>query len=81
MSPQGASQWYTIVTASLEQGPPNGMHFGIGLSLVGPIPNGLAFGGTCPGKLTTLLGHERCNRAAELSSAQWPTMRNLHPTA
>ena len=37
--------------------------------------------GTRPRKLATLLGRDTCKRAAQLSLAQWPTMRNLHPTA
>ena len=75
LSPEEASQWYAIVTASLEQAPAqrdgvwdlvSSEHSRESCWANPKLPRRW---GTRPGKLATLLGRETCKRAAELSSA------------
>ena len=86
VSPKKASQWYTIVTASLEEAPAQDAFWDV-VSNEHPRESDLAnpklprCWGTRPGKVALLKGCETCKRAAELSSTQWPTMHNLHSAA
>ena len=81
------SQWYTIVTATWEQAPKqrdaiwdlvSNKHSRECCWANPKVPRRL---GTRARKPPMLMGRETCKRGTELSSAQWPMMRKLHPTA
>ena len=86
VSPEEASQWYTIVHGSLEQPP---AQWDVAWDMISNTHTCEACWAdpklprrwrTCPGKLATVLGRKTWKWAAELPSAHWPPMRDLHAT-